>query len=60
MIVAGTHPPISIDLGSNESDMTLQYRQIERGYVEWQDYKVDGEAVKSPVDLGKPNNRFAD
>jgi hypothetical protein len=46
MIVAGTHPPISIDLGSNEPRMTLQ--RLDR---EWVKYKVDGEIVQSPVDI---------
>ena len=53
MIVSGSYPPISIDLGSNEPGMTLQYRQIERGYIVWRDYTVDGEVVKSPVDIDK-------
>jgi hypothetical protein len=52
MIVAGTHPPINIDLGSNEPGMTLQ--RCER---EWVDYKVDGEVVKSPID-GLPPGRY--
>ena len=60
MIVAGTYPPVSIDLGKDEPGMTLQYRQIEGGYIVWRDYTVDGEIVKSPVDSGKSNNRFAD
>ena len=47
MITAGTHPPISIDLGSNEPGMTLQYRQFESGYIVWRDYTVDGEVVKA-------------
>ena len=51
MIVAGTYPTISIDLGKDEPGMTLQYRQIERGYIVWRDYQEDGEAVKSPVDI---------
>ena len=60
MIVAGTHLPVSIDLGSDEPGMTLQYRQVERGLIVWRDYLVDGEVVKSPVDSGKSNNGFAD
>ena len=48
-MTAGTYPSIHIDLGSNEPDMTLQYRHIERGYIVWRDYTVDGEAVKSPL-----------
>ena len=31
--------------------MTLQYRDIKNGYIEWRDYLVDGEGVKSPVDI---------
>ena len=31
--------------------MTLDYRVVERGYIVWFDYVVDGEAVKSPVDI---------
>jgi hypothetical protein len=46
MIVAGTHPPINIDLGSNEPGMTLQ-----RWAGKWVNYKVDGKTVKSPVDI---------
>ena len=37
MITAGTYPPISIDLGKDEPGMTLQYRDIERGYIVWRD-----------------------
>jgi hypothetical protein len=48
MIVAGTHPPISIDLGSNEPGMILQ-----RWAGEWVNYKVDGKVVVSPVDSGE-------
>ena len=51
MIVTGTYPSIHIDLGKDEPGMTLQYRQIERGYIVWRDYTVDGEVVKSSVDL---------
>ena len=47
MITAGTYPPI--DLGKVEPGMTLQYG--ERGYIVWRDYTVDGEVVKSPVDI---------
>ena len=59
MITAGTSPPIHIDLGTDEPGMTLQYRQIERGYIVWLDCRVDGEAVKSPVDSGISNDYFA-
>jgi hypothetical protein len=31
--------------------MTLQYRDVERGIIVWRDYQVDGETVKSPVDI---------
>ena len=51
MITAGSHPPISIDLGRNEPGMTLQYRNVDRGRIVWRDYTVDGEVVKSPVDI---------
>ena len=33
MITAGTYPPISIDLGKDEPGMTLQYRDVECGYI---------------------------
>jgi hypothetical protein len=46
MIVAGTSPPININWGDDEPGMTLQ--RLDR---EWVDYKVDGEVVKSPVDI---------
>jgi hypothetical protein len=46
MIVAGTSPPIYIDLGKNEPGMILQ--RLDR---DWVDYKVDGKVVKSPVDI---------
>ena len=51
MITAGTYPPISIDLGMDESGMTLQFRNLERDRIAWRDYTVGGEAVKSPVDI---------
>ena len=51
MITAGTYPPISIDLGKDEPGMTLQYRNLERDQIVWRDYTVDGEVVKSPVDI---------
>ena len=51
MIKAGSYPPVSIDFGKDEPGMTLQYRNVERGQVVWRDYQVDGEAVKSPVDI---------
>ena len=51
MITAGTYPPISIDFGKDEPGMTLQFRDVERGYIVWRDFKVDGVAVLSPVDL---------
>ena len=44
MITAGTHPPISIDLGNNEPGMTLQ-REVKPN--QWIDYLVDG--VKTRV-----------
>ena len=51
MITAGTYPSIHIDLGKDEPGMILQYRLIKRGYIVWRDYTVDGEIVKSPVDI---------
>lgn len=51
MIVAGTNPPITIDLGSNELGMTLQHRYYEHGYLAWRDYLVDGKWVTAPIDL---------
>ena len=35
----------------DEPGMTLQYRDVERDQIVWRDYQVDGEAVKSPVDI---------
>jgi hypothetical protein len=51
MIISGTHPPISIDLGSNEPGMTLQREYREGRRLLWRDYQIDGEVVKSPVDI---------
>jgi len=51
MITAGTYRPISIDLGKDEPGMVLQYRDAKNGQIVWRDYTVDGEAVKSPVDI---------
>jgi hypothetical protein len=51
MIVAGTHPPINIDLGSNEPGMSLQREYRDGQLLVWRDYEVDGETVKSPVDI---------
>lgn len=59
MIVSGSYPPITIDFGKDEPGMTLQFRNVERGQIVWRDYKVDGEAVKSPVDIDKlPAGRY--
>ena len=49
MITAGTYDGIHIDLGRDEPGMTLQYR--EREQIVWRDHTVDGEIVKSPVDI---------
>ena len=54
MIVAGTSPLLQIDLGNDEPGMILQYRDIESGYIVWRDVLVDGEVVKSPVDINGP------
>ena len=57
MITAGTYPPI--DLGRDEPGMTLQYRNLERGFIVWRDYVVDGEQVLSPVDIDElPAGRY--
>jgi hypothetical protein len=59
MITAGTSPPISIDLGKDEPGMVLQFRDVERGNIVWRDYTVDGEVVKSPVDIDRlPAGRY--
>ena len=51
MITAGTYPPITIDLGSNEPGMTLQRECLEDGKLVWRDVVKDGEVVKSSVDI---------
>ena len=59
MIVAGTHPPVSIDLGSNEPGMILQRRDAKNGRIVWRDVVTDGQVVKSPVDIdGLPAGRY--
>lgn len=42
------HQSARQDLGKDEPGMTLQ-REVERN--QWIDYKVDGEVVKSPIDI---------
>ena len=51
MITAGTYTSISIDFGKDEPGMTLQFRNVKRDQIVWRDYTVDGEAVKSRVDI---------
>jgi hypothetical protein len=51
MIVAGTSPPVQIDLGNDEPGMTLQREYSEGGYLYWRDYLKDGEPVTAPVDI---------
>ena len=51
MITAGSYPSISIDLGKDEPGMTLQFRDVKNGQIVWRDYTMDGEVVKSPVDI---------
>jgi hypothetical protein len=51
MIVAGTYPPINIDLGKDELGMTLQREYRESGYLVWRDYLKDGKPVTAPVDI---------
>ena len=46
MIIAGTDKYIWIDLGNDAPGMTLQ--RFDR---EWVDYELDGEVIKSPVDI---------
>jgi hypothetical protein len=59
MIVAGTYPPINIDLGNDEPGMTLQREYRESGYRVWHNFKVNGKVVKSPVDIGElPAGRY--
>ena len=53
MITAGTYPPVHIDLSSDEPGMILQREYREGGYRVWRDYLMDGETVKSPVDIDK-------
>jgi hypothetical protein len=31
--------------------MTLQYRDVEAGYIVWRDYLKDGKPVTPPVDI---------
>jgi hypothetical protein len=55
VIVAGTGPLIYIDLGKDEPGMFLQ--RLEKRV--WVDYLVDGEVVKSPVDINKlPTGKY--
>ena len=51
MIVAGIYPPIDIDFGKEESGMTLQREYREDGRLIWRDVVIDGQVVKSPVDV---------
>jgi len=39
--------------------MILQYRDVKNGQIIWRDYMVDGEIVKSPVDISElPAGRY--
>jgi hypothetical protein len=52
MITTSTSPFLYIDWGDDEPGMTLQRREDREGrYLVWRDYKVNGELVKSPVDI---------
>jgi len=53
MIATGTYPPIQIDFGKDEPDMILQREYLEGDYRVWRDFLMDGETVKSPVDIDK-------
>ena len=57
MIVAGTYPFIHIDLGSDEPVMKMQHRDIERGYIVWRDFLVDGELVYAALTVPKSKKR---
>ena len=55
MIVAGTSPSVSIEVGRDEPGMSLQ-RLVDRVWVY---YPVDGEMVKSPVKIDQlPPGRY--
>jgi hypothetical protein len=51
MITTSTSPFLYIDWGDDEPGMTLQREYREGQYLVWRDYQVDGETVKSPVDI---------
>jgi hypothetical protein len=51
MIVAGTYPPINIDLGKDMPGMILQREYREGGYLYWRDFLKDGKPVTAPVDI---------
>ena len=51
MITAGSCPPISIDLGSDEPSMILQREHREGGKLIWRDVMKDEQVVRSPVDI---------
>ena len=42
---------MTLRLGRDEPGMTLQREYGEGDYRVWRDYLVDGEVVKSPVDI---------
>ncbi|MFC1775748.1 hypothetical protein ACFL3I_00215 [Pseudomonadota bacterium] len=59
MIVAGTYPPIHIDLSSDETGMILQRECHEGGYLVWRDYLMDGKPVTALVDIDAlPSGRY--
>ena len=59
MITAGSYPPFSINFGKDEPGMTLQYRDVKNGQIVWRDYTVDGEVLRSPVDIDElPSGRY--
>jgi len=51
MIMAGTCPPTSIDLGKDEPGMPLQHEYREGGKLIWCDVITDGQVMKSPDDI---------
>jgi hypothetical protein len=51
MITTSKSPFLYIDFGKDEPGMTLQREYREGGRLVWRDYEVDGETLKSPVDI---------
>ncbi len=59
MIIAGTSPPIWIDLGSEREGMLLQSKEYEGYEFIWCDYMMNKKPVKSPVNIeGLPPGEY--